>query len=97
MFGSNRAYDKLSARNVELAREIKRKDEKIENRNILITDMEKQAITLYQENKELRFENEEQKHLIDGITRLVNSNKYSNERIILNKLKELVNDYQSTN
>ena len=55
MFGSNRAYDELSARNVE------------------------------------------QKHLIDRIARLVNSNKYSNEKAILNKIKELVNDDQSTN
>ena len=97
MFGSNRAYDELSARNVELAREIKRKDEKIENRNILIADMKKQATALYEENKDLRFENEEQKHLIDRIARLVNSNKYSNEKAILNKIKELVNDDQSTN
>lgn len=97
MFGSNRAYDKLSARNVELARKVKRQDEKIENRNVLIADMEKQATALYKENKDLRFENEEQKDLINRIEKLAISNTYNNEKAVLSKIKELVNDYQSRN
>ena len=74
------------------------------NRDILIEDLKsKEAIqkqenlALYEENKDLRFENEEQKDFISRIDRLVNSNKYNNEKAILSKLKELVSDYQSLN
>lgn len=78
-------------------RKIKNQEAMIENRNVLIADMQKQAKALYEENKDLRFENEEQREFINRITRLVNSNKYNNEKAVLNKLKELVSDYQSTN
>lgn len=76
---------------------LKEAEDKIENRNILIKDMEEQAKALYEENKDLRFENEEQLDLIKRIDRLVNSNKYNNEKAILDKIKELVSDYQSIN
>ena len=69
----------------------------IHNRDILIKDMEEQAKVLHEENKDLRFENEEQRDLISRIERLVNSNKYNNEKVILDKMKELVEDYQSNN
>jgi len=45
MFISNRRYDRLNARNVELAREVRELNG--ENRAV------------YEENKDLRFENEE--------------------------------------
>lgn len=76
---------------------LKEAEDKIENRNILIKDMEEQAKALYEENKDLRFENEEQLDLIKRIDRLLNSNKYNNEKAILDKIKELVSDYQSIN
>ena len=76
---------------------LKEAEDKVENRNILIKDMEEQAKALYEENKDLRFENEEQLALIKRIDRLVNSNKYNNEKAILDKIKELVSDYQSIN
>lgn len=76
---------------------LKEAEDKMENRNILIKDMEEQAKALYEENKDLRFENEEQLDLIKRIDRLVNSNKYNNEKAILDKIKELVRDYQSIN
>ena len=69
----------------------------IHNRDILIKDMEDQAEALYEENKNLRFENEEQSDLIKRIEKLVNSNKYNNEKAVLDKIKELVRDYQSKN
>ena len=69
----------------------------IHNRDILIKDMEDQAKALYEENKDLRFENEEQSYLIERIERLVSSNKYNNEKAVLSKIKELVDDYQSIN
>ena len=69
----------------------------IDNRDILIRDMEAQAKVLYEENKNLRFELEESKELVKKIDRLVSSNKYNNEKTCLNKIKELVRDYQSKN
>ena len=85
-------------------RKIKNLETKVLNRDILINDLKsKEAIqkqenlALYEENKDLRFENEEQREFISRIDRLVNSNKYNNEKAILSKLKELVSDYQSLN
>lgn len=73
-------------------RKIKNQEAMIHNRDILIGDMEKQAKALYEENKDLRFENEEQTYLIKRIRMLVNSNKYSNEKAILGKIKELIKE-----
>ena len=78
-------------------KELKEAKEKVENRNILIKDKEEQAKALYEENKDLRFENEEQLDLIKRIDESVNSNKYNNEKAVLNKIKELVRDYRSIN
>ena len=76
---------------------LKDAERKVENRNILIADLQKQNkeltnenIALYEENKDLRFENEEQKELIARIKRIATSNRYNNEKAILNKIKELV-------
>lgn len=69
----------------------------IHNRDILIKDMEEQVKVLHEENKDLRFEIEEQRDLINRIERLVNSNKYNNEKAILSKIKELISDHQSQN
>ncbi len=69
----------------------------IHNRDILISDMEKQAEVLNEENKELRFELEEKNILINKLEKLVDSNKYSNEKVFIEKIKELVHDYQSLN
>lgn len=76
MFGSNRAYDKLSARNVELARQVR--DLNIENK------------ILYKEKSILSNEKVEQEELIERIKKLVNANRYNNEKAILNKIRELV-------
>lgn len=75
--------DKLNKRNVELARQVR--------------DLNKENLAVHNENKELRFENEEQKELIERISKLVSCNKYNNEKAILDKMKELVEDYQSNN
>lgn len=71
-------------------RKIRNQKAMIENMDILIKDMEEQTKVLHEEN-------EEQRDLISRIERLVNSNKYNNEKAILSKLKELVSDYQSLN
>lgn len=54
-------------------------------------------IKVKEANKELRDENEEQGDFIKRIEKLVNSNKYNNEKAVLNKIKELISDYQSQN
>lgn len=76
----------------------------IQNRDILIkdlmkikTELKEENLAVHNENKELRFENEEQKELIDRISKIATANSYNNEKAILDKIKELVNDYQSKN
>lgn len=69
----------------------------IKHRDILIGDMEKQAEVLHNENKALRFELEEAEELIKRIERHISSNRYNNEKAILNKIKELVSDFDSQN
>jgi SMC interacting uncharacterized protein involved in chromosome segregation len=78
-------------------RKIKNQEAMIKNRDILIGDMEKQAEVLNEENKELRFELEKKDILINKLEKLVDSNKYSNEKVFTEKIKELVHDYQSLN
>lgn len=83
---------------------LKNAERKIEDRNILIADLQKQNkeltnenIAVHEENKDLRFENDEQKELIDRITKIATANSYNNEKAILYKIKELISDYQSQN
>lgn len=83
---------------------LKDAERKVEDRNILIADLQKkneelsnENIAIYEENKELRFENEEQGELIDRIARVATANAYNNEKVILSKIKELISDYQSQN
>ena len=85
-------------------RKIKNQEAKIENRNILIADLQKkneelsnENIAVYEENKDLRFENEEQRELIDRIKRIATSNAYNNEKAILGKIKELLSDAENQN
>lgn len=83
---------------------LKEAESKIENRNMLIANLQnknaeltEENLAVNEENKDLRFKNEEQKELIDRITRVATANIYNNEKVILSKIKELVNDYQSIN
>ena len=52
----------------------------------------KENNVIREENKDLRFENEELREVVNRIERLASSNKYNNERSILNKVKELAKD-----
>lgn len=83
---------------------LKDAERKVENRNILIADLQKkneelsnENIAVHGENKELRFENEEQRELIDRIKRIATSNAYNNEKAILGKIKELISDAENQN
>lgn len=62
-----------------------------------IEELTQENKALHEENKDLRFENEEQQYIINAIINLATSNTYNNEKIILNKIKELVTDSQSEN
>ena len=83
---------------------LKEAESRIKNKSMLIADLQnknneltKENIAVHEENKELRFENKEQADLIKRISNLVSLNKYNNEKVFLNKIKELVSDYQSLN
>lgn len=68
------------------------KDIKIENRElkqIRLQEVINNTKILEQNNKNTEF--------ITRIIDLVNSNKYNNEKAVLNKIKELADDYQSIN
>lgn len=41
--------------------------------------------------------NRKQTNIIENITKLVTSNTYNNEKIMLEKIRDLVRDYQSNN
>lgn len=81
----------------ESRKALREAENKTEERNILIADLQtkneeltKENLALYEENKELRFENEEQKEFIERITKVATANAYNNEKVILSKIKELV-------
>lgn len=68
--------------------------DRLNQRNV---ELARQVRDLNFANKDLRYENEEQNELIVRIRNLVDCNKYNSEKVILNKIKELVSDNQSSN
>lgn len=78
-----------SRKNLEAA------ERKIEERNILIADMERQAQALYEENKDLRFENEE---LVDFKRKVITVMTEKGTIVSkYDKINELVNNLQAGN
>lgn len=77
--------------------EISKLENELENARHNNVILIKENLTIKEENKDLKFENEEQLDLIKRIDKLVDSNKYNNEKAVLGKIKELVRDYQSIN
>lgn len=75
MFISRNSYDKVNARNVKLAREVR--------------DLNEENHCLYKENRDLRHENEDLRDTIKDILKLTESNTYCNDRTILGKINEL--------
>lgn len=71
--------------------------EALKNAEKEVSELTKENKALYEENKDLKFEIDELTDFFTRVTKLVNSNKYNNEKAVFNKIKELVNDYQSTN
>ena len=76
---------------------IKNRDKLIEDLMKAKAELKKENLAVHNENKDLRFENEEQKEFINRISKIATANSYNNEKAILDKIKELVNDYQSNN
>lgn len=77
------------------SKQISIRDKLIDGQRAEIHQYQEENKALYEENKDLRFDNEERLELIKRIKDLVESNSYNNEKIILNKIKELVKDFDS--
>ena len=94
MFGSNRAFlnkiDELEQRSVELSRALDKTDK--ENKEL-------KEIRLISEhnNTVLVKKNQKQDAILKEIAKLTEINTYGNEKVILEKIRELVRDYQSKN
>lgn len=69
---------------------LKKAESQIDNRNKFIYKQQ-------EENRNLRLELKEKEDLIKRIERILNSNKYNNEKSTINIMKELVRDHQSKN
>lgn len=67
----------------------------IENRDKLIMDMQEQANALYEENKDLRYENEELTEFRNKIIKTINNSGTIVDKY--DKINELISDYQSQN
>lgn len=83
MFVTNKEYNKVNARNVKLAREAR--------------ELSEENQCLYEENRDLRHENEELRDIVNNILKQTESNTYSNDRAVLDKIKELIRDFKGTN
>ena len=68
----------------------KRKKHEIENLNAKIDSLIYERNKYKEENKSLRFELIEYKETLEEIKKILTSNMYNNEKIILRKIKELV-------
>ena len=62
-----------------------------------VEDLNEENKYLHEENKDLRFENEELRELLTEIADRSITRPLDSEKIVLDKIKELVRDYQSEN
>lgn len=75
--------------------QIDNRDKFIDGQRAEIHQWQEENNALYNENKELRFDNEELRELFSKVKKLAESNNYGNEKIVANKIIELVNDFDS--
>ncbi len=88
MFGSNRDYDRLSARNVELARMVKEKSEEVHKlQNLRNQDLHNNTILINQNAKLIQ--------IINKVEALTSQNRYNNEKVILDKIKEVIQSHKT--
>lgn len=88
MFICKREVDKLNTRNAELARQLR--DVKQENK-----ELKEIRKTEVRNNTLILKVNTAQSKLINEIEKELTSNAYGNEKAKIDKIKELVHDYQS--
>lgn len=76
---------------------LKEAESKIENRNILIADLQnknaelkEENLAVNEENKDLRFENEEIKDIIKEIDSLARTQQYRSVQNLQNKIKSIL-------
>lgn len=81
MFGSNRHYDKLSARNVELARQVR--------------DLNEENRYLQKENTDLRYENEELRELLKEFEEMSRTQQFGSIINVQNKIKSILQTAKS--
>lgn len=79
----------------ELRDSILQRDKFIEEQQKTIHSWKEENTALHEENKDIRFDNEEFRNLFNKIKTISESNSYSNEKIALSKINELVNDFDS--
>lgn len=88
MFGSNRDYDRLSARNVELARMVKEKSEEVQKlQELRNQDLHNNTILINENTKLIQ--------IIDRVEALASQNRYNNEKVILDKIKEVIQSHKT--
>ncbi len=88
MFGSNREYDRLSARNVELARMVKEKSEEVQKlQELRNQDLHNNTILINENTKLIQ--------IIDRVEALATQNRYDNEKVILDKIKEVIQSHKT--
>ena len=75
---------------------LKARTKALENAEQKVYELTEENLAVHEENKDLRFENDEQKDLINNIIKELYSNLKTDEQKVI-KLKELVSDYQSLN
>lgn len=92
---SRKALENAEKTLTETGDKILHRDKLIEDQRKEICEWQKENEVLHQENKELRFNNEELSELVKRIKNLAESNSYNNEKSILNKIKELVSDFEN--
>lgn len=77
------------------SKQIANRDKLIELQRAEIHQWQEENKALWNENKDLRFDNKELSELVKRMKKLAESNSYNNEKSILNKIKELVKDFDS--
>lgn len=77
------------------SKQIANRDKLIDGQRAEIHQYQKENKALWNENKDLRFDNKELLELVKRMKSLAESNSYNNEKSILNKIKELVKDFDS--
>lgn len=82
--------ERLNSRCIDLARQLR--DSNLENKNL-----KEIRILDIRNNVKLSEQNNRKTQLIKDIDKLVNSSKCNNEKVVFNKIKELISDYQSQN